>query len=249
MARGSSKRGEAKSKTPRKSRAKASTGKTGSAPRRRSTRNRNPLAKWVGVSLAAAVAILAALFSQGVLAQAKDPAFIKDYKPTMPGVLLRGGSRGANPLNEHQLQRLCQDGVGHAIYTYDTGFKQGPARTCIRKDGTQGRIEYSYYRFLDKKGIEASMRAIHNSIVNPSSGSVFVHCWNGWHASGEIAAMALKQFCDYTNEQAIEYWKANIGDKGNLPKYGRVLTRISNFQPDPQLKVGLKAQRAFCPSP
>ncbi len=246
MAREPGKRGQSKSKAPRKVIAKKNASKTV----RRASKSRGVgRAKWIGAGIAATIVLLAAFFTQGAWAQAKDPAFIKDYKTTMPGVLLRGGSRGANPLNEHQLQRLCQDGVGHAIYTYDTGFKQGPARTCVRKDGTQGRIEYSYYRFLDKKGIDASMRAIHNSIVNPSAGSVFVHCWNGWHASGEIAAMALKQFCDYTNDQAIEYWKANIGDKGNLPKYGRVLTRISNFQPDPQLKVGLKAQRAFCPNP
>jgi hypothetical protein len=182
-------------------------------------------------------------------AQEKGVAYIKDYKEAMPGVLLRGGSRGARALSEEQLQRLCEDGVGHAIYTYDTGFKQAPARTCIRKDGKPGRIEYSYFRFLDSAGISASMKAIHNSIINPAAGSVFVHCWNGWHASGEIAAMALKQFCDYTDEQAISNWKENIGDKGNLPNYGRVLARIRNFQPDAQLRIGLQAQRSVCPRP
>lgn len=220
-----------------------------SSPRKRITKKRTSSSKWLGASLAALAVIVAALFAQNSMAQGADPAFIKDYKAALPGVLLRGGSRGARALSEDQLQRLCQDGVGHAIYTYDTGFSPAPARTCKRRDGSQGRIEYSYFRFLDKKGIDASMRAIHNSIVNPASGSVFVHCWNGWHASGEIAAMALKQFCDYTDEQAIEYWKENIGDKPNLPKYGRVLARIRDFQPDPQLKMGLKAQRGFCPNP
>lgn len=84
---------------------------------------------------------------------------IKDFQTTISGILYRGGSRGANPLSEAQLQHLCEEGVGHAIYTYDTGFKKAPARTCTMKDGRPGKIEYSYFRFLDKKGIEDSMAA------------------------------------------------------------------------------------------
>ena len=85
---------------------------------------------------------------------------IKDFQTTISGILYRGGSRGANPLSEAQLQHLCEEGVGHAIYTYDTGFKKAPARTCTMKDGRPGKIEYSYFRFLDKKGIEDSMAAM-----------------------------------------------------------------------------------------
>jgi hypothetical protein len=200
------------------------------------------------VLLATVLALFVIAFAQNSEAQnSTQNPIIKDFQTTISGILYRGGSRGANPLSEAQLQHLCEEGVGHAIYTYDTGFKKAPARTCTMKDGRPGKIEYSYFRFLDKKGIEDSMAAIHNSIVNPSAGSTFVHCWNGWHASGEIAAMALKQFCDYSNEQATEYWKENIGDKGNLPKYGRVLTRIENFQPLPSLKLSLKQQSQICP--
>lgn len=200
------------------------------------------------VLLATVLALFVIAFAQNSEAQTSTKqSLIKDFQTTIAGVLYRGGSRGAKPLSDAQLQHLCEEGVGHAIYTYDTGFVKGPARTCTMKDGRPGKIEYSYYRFLDKKGIEASMEAIHNSIVNPAAGSTFVHCWNGWHASGEIAAMALKQFCDYSNSQATEYWKANIGDKGNLPKYGRVLTRIENFQPIPSLKLNLKQQSQICP--
>lgn len=200
------------------------------------------------VLLATVLALFVVAFAQNSEAQpsGKKP-IIKDFQTTISGILYRGGSRGQNPLSETQLKHLCEEGVGHAIYTYDTGFKKAPARTCTMKDGRPGKIEYSYFRFLDKKGIEDSMRAIHNSIVNPAVGSTFVHCWNGWHASGEIAAMALKQFCDYSNAQATEYWKTNIGDKGNLPKYGRVLSRIENFHPIPSLKLSLKEQAAICP--
>jgi hypothetical protein len=200
------------------------------------------------VLLATVLALFVVAFSQNSEAQtSSQKPMIKDFQTTISGILYRGGSRGANPLSEAQLKHLCEEGVGHAIYTYDTGFQKAPARTCNMKDGRPGKIEYSYFRFLDKKGIEDSMQAIHNSIVNPAAGSTFVHCWNGWHASGEIAAMALKQFCDYSDTQAKEYWKANIGDKGNLPKYGRVLTRIENFQPIPSLKLNLKQQAQICP--
>ncbi len=223
--------------------------KSASKPR---SKNAKKAARSAGIRkailLAAVLALFVIAFAKNSQAQTGgDRPVIKDFQTTIEGVLYRGGSRGANPLSEKQLQYLCEEGVGHAIYTYDTGFKKAPARTCTMKNGRPGKIEYSYFRFLDKKGIEDSMRAIHNSIVNPAEGATFVHCWNGWHASGEIAAMALKQFCDYSDSQAKEYWKANIGDKGNLPKYGRVLTRIENFQPLPSLKLNLKQQSQVCP--
>lgn len=229
----------------KKSTGAASTPRVRSQSKKKAARN-SSLRK--GILLAAVLALFAVAYAQNSNAQtAQNRPMIKDFQTTISGILYRGGSRGANPLSEAQLQYLCEEGVGHAIYTYDTGFKKGPARTCTMKDGRPGKIEYSFFRFLDKKGIEDSMRVIHNSIVNPAAGSTFVHCWNGWHASGEIAAMALKQFCDYSDAQAKEYWKANIGDKGNLPKYGRVLTRIENFQPLPSLKLNLKQQAQICP--
>ena len=177
------------------------------------------------------------------------PARVRDFKTVMDGLLYRGGSIGMKPLNQSQLQMLCQNGVSHAVYLYDTNFVPTADVSCTMTNGRPNTIKYTMNRFLSPSAVKQVMQSIHESIEHGDRGSIFVHCWNGWHASGEIAAQALKQFCDYSDEQAAEYWKSNIGDQQNLPKYGRVVARVKTFQPYPQFKISLKRQAEVCPRP
>lgn len=200
--------------------------------------------------LIALLTVVCAFSAQGATIQSGAGASrLRDVKTVIDGVLYRGGSIGMKPLSQAQLRLLCEQGVSHAVYLYDTGFAQVPEVSCTMTNGQPNSITYSMNRFLRPPEVEKVMRSIHASIENGERGSVFVHCWNGWHASGEIAAQALKQFCDYSDEQAAEYWKNNIGDKGNLPKYGRVLARIKGFKVYPQFKISLKRQAEVCPRP
>ena len=36
-----------------------------------------------------------------------------------------------------------------------------------------------------------------------------MHCWNGWHASGYISALSLRQFCGVSGSDAVAYWIRN----------------------------------------
>lgn len=196
-----------------------------------------------------------AVLTVAVLAQAARSDFgggaarVRDFKTVIDGVLYRGGSIGKKPLNQEQLQLLCQNGVSHAVYLYDTNFVPTADVSCTMTNGQPNTTKYTMNRFLSPAEVKQVMRSIYESIEHGNRGSVFVHCWNGWHASGEIAAQALKQFCDYSDDQAAEYWKSNIGDPQNLPKYGRVVARVKAFQPYPQFKISLKRQAEVCPRP
>ena len=58
---------------------------------------------------------------------------IRDFREVMPGALYRGGANnGHAPLNHDELNALCEDDIGTAIYLYTTGFS-GPSVTQCSK--------------------------------------------------------------------------------------------------------------------
>jgi hypothetical protein len=163
---------------------------------------------------------------------------IRDYREVMPGVLYRGGANnGHGPLNRGQLNALCDEGVGTAIYLYNTQFP-GPSTTGCSK----GSLDY-IYRGWEGRGRAAVHQQIYHAIKNKSK-PVFVHCWNGIHATGAVAATALMQFCGIPDKTAVEYWKVGITPKLQYP---RVIQDISNFHPDPALRLTPEEEAQFCP--
>jgi hypothetical protein len=163
---------------------------------------------------------------------------IRDYREVMPGVLYRGGANnGHAPLTPEQLDALCEQGMGTAVYLYSTGFGGPSTRHC-----TKGSLDYIY------KGWDGAGRAaIHQQIYNTIKGHgkpVFIHCWNGIHATGAVAATALMQFCNLSADQAIAYWKIGIAPAVQYPK---VIQSIREFRPDPKLMLTPEEQREYCP--
>jgi hypothetical protein len=163
---------------------------------------------------------------------------IRDYREVMPGVLYRGGANnGHGPLNRGQLNALCDEGVGTAIYLYNTQFPGPSTRGC-----SKGSLDY-IYRGWEGRGRAAVHQQIYHAIKNKSK-PVFVHCWNGIHATGAVAATALMQFCGIPGKTAVEYWKVGITPKLQYP---RVIQDISNFHPDPALRLTPEEEAQFCP--
>ena len=163
---------------------------------------------------------------------------IRDYREVMPGALYRGGANnGRAPLNQNQLNALCDEGFGTAIYLYNTKFT-GPSTIHCSK----GSLEY-IYRGWEGGGRAAAHQQIFNTIKNKSK-PVFIHCWNGIHATGAVAATALMQFCNVPPQKAVEYWKVGIASKLQYPK---VIQSIMNFHPNPNLQLTTEEQSEYCP--
>jgi hypothetical protein len=180
-----------------------------------------------------------AALAQSKIMQAGAPFHgIRDYREVMPGVLYRGGANnGRAPLNQSELDALCEQGMGTAYYLYSTGF-HGPTVTHCSK----GDLDYSY------EGWEGKGRAIvHQQIyetIKSNGKPVFVHCWNGIHATGAVAATALMQFCGISAKQAVDYWKVGIAPKLQYPS---VIQNIQSFQPNPKLELTPEEQAKYCP--
>jgi hypothetical protein len=163
---------------------------------------------------------------------------IRDFREVMPGVLYRGGANnGHAPLSSSELQALCEDDIGTAIYLYSTGFN-GPSSTHCSK----GTLNY-IYKGWQGNGRAAVHRKVYDTIKSKGK-PVFIHCWYGIHATGAVAATALMQFCNLSPKQAVEYWKVGVPPK---VQYQSVIRDIMAFKPDPTLKLTPGEQQQYCP--
>ena len=75
-------------------------------------------------------------------------------------------------------------------------------------------------------------------------GLLYAHCWNGWHASGIIAALALKQFCGWSNDDAVAYWIRNTDGDSNYPDHKQ---QIRDFVPLDKFKITDVEKNLICP--
>jgi hypothetical protein len=163
---------------------------------------------------------------------------IRDYREVMPGALYRGGANnGRLPLRKEQLNALCEAGFGTAIYLYKTGFS-GPSTIQCSK----GSLKYIYEGW-EGAGRAAVDQDIYDTIKNKGK-PVFVHCWNGIHATGAVAATALMQFCGVSPQKAVEYWKVGVAPKVQYPS---VIHNIESFQPNLKLQLTSEEKDQYCP--
>ena len=110
------------------------------------------------------------LFAQKIMQTGIQFHGIRDFREVMPGALYRGGANnGHAPLSHDELNALCEDDIGTAIYLYTTGFS-GPSVTHCSK----GSLNY-----IDKSWEGSGRAAVHKQIydtINSKGKPVFIHC-------------------------------------------------------------------------
>ena len=175
-------------------------------------------------------ASLLAVFSFNALAEYG----LKNFKEVMPGALYRGGGNGERvPMSKESLNALCEAGFSTAFYVYGKGGKE--TLNC-------GSNEITYYH--TQWGKPREILSIIQKDIESGRGASYVHCWYGVHASGFIAAVALKQFCGYSSEEAVNYWNSHVPKKIQYPK---VQEKIRAYQATADLQLSSGAQARFCP--
>ena len=73
---------------------------------------------------------------------------------------------------------------------------------------------------------------------------MLVHCWNGLHYAGMVSALALRQFCGFSAEQAEAYWRTM---PTAVPTIRSSSPNIHNFKPIAGLSPTAAEQQALCP--
>jgi hypothetical protein len=185
----------------------------------------------------------------------------RNVRAVLNGVYYRGGANNAfhrkskrnnsNPLPDDGLANLCQEGFGTALYMYPTRSDTAPAtETCRTYEGDAGHLDYGQVSVLRgrRADIQRVLATVYEHIQKPELGPVYVHCWNGWHASGYAAAATLRQFCGFTAEQAVRYWDLNT-DGVNGRGYEKVRELIRKFTPFPEMTIASDQRAALCPDP
>jgi hypothetical protein len=187
---------------------------------------------------------------------------VRNFRMVLPGILYRGGAnnlyhrdrsvrrKNENPLTDDGLQNLCEEGFGHVVYLYRTNFKSAQhhrrCQSILREDFEQEYLQYSPFSRTQTRKI---LELVYETIKGYQSGPVYLHCWNGWHASGLASALALRQFCGWSGEDAVRYWDKNTDGTAKSPSYEGHRRQIRNFKPESDLLISPETQALICPSP
>lgn len=182
---------------------------------------------------------------------------VRNFRVVLTGVYYRGGSnnthnrytiRGnSNPLQRRALTNLCEEGFTESVYLYATNYKLEPQETsCKTRTGETNHLVYRQINALLGNNEHEQLKHIYDHIKGKVPGPIYDHCWNGWHASGYIAAMSLMQFCGYSHAQADAYWVKNTD--GNYTKESGIRKKLSKFKPFNDLQITKYERDLICPN-
>jgi hypothetical protein len=185
---------------------------------------------------------------------------VRNFRAVLNGVVYRGGANNifnkygersnSNPLPNLGLRHLCEQGFGTAVYLYDTNYSSAPKTTqCQSVNEPQNVLTYKQESvLLSVASYQRVLNLIYKKLtVDTDQSPIYLHCWNGWHASGFISALTLRQFCGYTGDQAVNYWNLNTDGNNKGSGYDRIRARIRAYQPDPSMMISSALKAKVCP--
>ncbi|MDX1651193.1 MAG: OmpA family protein [Brumimicrobium sp.] len=182
----------------------------------------------------------------------------RNLRPILHGVAYRGGANNYfhktnkrnnhNPLPDDGIRNLCAEGFSASVYLYRENFETAPPKdTCACVKGGWNDLSYYQFDYFDEKHIYEALKLVYESAINDSVGPVYLHCWNGWHASGLLAALTLRQFCGYDKWEAINYWDLGTDGANNSPRYQKIREMIKDFEPYEEFRISDSLGNAICP--
>ncbi len=177
----------------------------------------------------------------------------RNFRVVLHGVAYRGGGnnyyhktnkRGnKNPLPLDGLENLLDNGFSTSVYLYSANFDTSPP--FLTDEESQDTLAYYQIGGGTESELDSILMFTYKSIMNKEVGPVYLHCWNGWHQSGYVSAVLLKQFCDYDDTKSLHYWEdcADNWTRG----YDRIRNKILEFRPKAEYKISKEIQDAICP--
>ncbi|WP_413291262.1 hypothetical protein [Bdellovibrio sp. HCB337] len=185
---------------------------------------------------------------------------VRNFRAVLNGVVYRGGANNDynkygkrdnnNPLPRVGLENLCEEGFETAVYLYSKNYEKAPKTVACKNifDQTQKLDYVQKSPHLYDKDVRAILSIIHQRLQDETDKRpIYLHCWNGWHASGLISAMVLRQFCDYSSDQAVKYWDRNTDGVNKKVRHDRFRQKVRAFKPDPNMKIDDDVKARVCP--
>jgi hypothetical protein len=179
----------------------------------------------------------------------------RNFRVVLHGVYYRGGANNvynrdgvrdnSNPLPANGLDNLCKEDFSTAIYFYPTNYSSAPkVLNCRSRTDMNNTMNYNQTSILSLGNYDQFLGLIYSRIKGQLKGPIYGHCWNGWHASGLAAAVTLKQFCGYSDDQAVAYWIKNTDGASNFPE---VIRKVRDFKASSQFAISAAEAQAICP--
>lgn len=177
----------------------------------------------------------------------------RNFRVVLHGVLYRGGANNnyfdpprsnTNPLPTVALNNLCKEDFSAAVYLYSENFSTAPKSVNCKNTSHQDQtLAYKQYAAAGEN--EEILAMVYDRIKGKSNGPIYAHCWNGWHSSGLISGMALKQFCGWSNEKVDAYWMQNTD--GNNKGFETIRKRLRDFKPLVKFSITAEERSLICP--
>lgn len=182
----------------------------------------------------------------------------RNMRPILHGVAYRGGANNYyhltdkrnnhNPIPLDGMHNLCQEGFSKGVYLYRENFEYSPlGDTCHCNNDSWNQFQYYQKDYYDSTHVYDMLEMVYESAVYDSLGPVYLHCWNGWHASGYISAVILKQFCGYSDWEAVNYWDLGTDGANTSPRYQSIREMIKDFHPYKKFMLSDSLQDCLCP--
>ena len=177
----------------------------------------------------------------------------RNFRVILHGVAYRGGGNNyyhrtnkrsnKNPLPMDGLQNLLENKFSTSVSLYNVNFETSPSY-LVNKE-TNDTLKYFQLGGNTSSELDSILMFSYNSIMNKEVGPVYLHCWNGWHQSGFVSAVLLKQFCGFSTETALHYWEdcADNWTRG----YDRIRNAIRDFEPLEKYAIPNEIKNAICP--
>ena len=164
----------------------------------------------------------------------------RNFRAVLSNTMYRGGklnpAGNQNPMTEEGLINLCKAGFTTVVYLYSINFNSAPTHI----DCKTNRLEYKQITFTQTRKL---LELVYSNIKTGNYS--YLHCHNGYHASGRISALALRQFCDLSGTDAVAYWIKNTDGTDN-GDYESHKTYIRNFVPYSDLNLTLEEKEGVC---
>lgn len=156
----------------------------------------------------------------------------------LKGVLVSaGGAGGEHSLEDSIVDKVCSEGFSTIYYLYSKNFSNKGTHSC-----GSNTVEYLHAGF-EGEGLKPIFKRV-QQVADNGGGPVLVHCWNGRHAAGAVAAFALQQFCGWSGKDAEAYWLKNAIDGAG---YKDLRKDIRNFEPSSEFGLSASQKSSICP--
>lgn len=182
----------------------------------------------------------------------------RNLRPILHGAAYRGGAnnyfhrdgrrKNQNPLPQDGIRNLCEEGFSNSVYLYRNNWDNAPTvDTCDCVNNEQKVMRYHQLDYFDDAHVYQMLKMVHTSIVDENVGPVYLHCWNGWHASGYLSAVILRQYCKFSARDAVNYWDLGTDGMNKSPRYQTQRDRIKKFVPYADLVISDSLSECLCP--